>query len=140
MREINRIVLIQDFLFLQEETLVTLTTNDKMRNKYATSCLVSVFMDTNMAITSADEARLTQLMDVLKFFNDWEKKSTQTSSKLTEQTRDDLNSSILGFVTLCQPLQKLGISIILGLKLCLSFLRLRQGKYNRIFIQFPCKL
>jgi hypothetical protein len=57
-------------------------------------------MDINNAITSADDPRLSQLMDVLDFFNKWESESTPKSCKLTEQTREDINSSILGFVDL----------------------------------------
>jgi hypothetical protein len=146
---------------------IDLTTNDKMRNKYAmdvldgkmlylmqeynkstdctqdltgtlallekTSVLVNIVMDINNAITSADDPRLSQLMDVLDFFNKWESESTPKSCKLTEQTREDINSSILGFVNLCKKLEKLGISIIPGFinsDLVENFFCQQRGKCN----------
>ena len=73
-----------------------------------TSVPTDFFCNKNQPICSASDKRIVSLRKALKFFNDWEEcieeSNLYVKSKnlMTSETRDDLNSSILGFISLCQ--------------------------------------
>jgi hypothetical protein len=72
-----------------------------------TAPLVEIFHDKRPISSLADE-RLQQLRNIVDFFNNWEdqvsKSKLYVASKhlITQDTRDDLNSSIVGFLSLCK--------------------------------------
>ena len=66
-----------------------------------TSVLVKIFSDTKHPIS---DGRLAKLKSVLHFFNEWESAYKSKSEKrhiLTQETRDDINGCIGGFLSLC---------------------------------------
>jgi hypothetical protein len=78
-----------------------------------TAVLVDIFLDVNRPITDVSDKRLVLMKDALNFFNMWEedvKADPKLSVKkhlLTQETRDDLNSAILGFSDVAHKLIKL---------------------------------
>ena len=82
-----------------------------------TSVLTDVFMDCRRPIRNCDDPRIGDLKKALAFFNNWENQVTNNaklSNKkclLTQETRDDLNSSILGFLEMVSTLVPKGIAI-----------------------------
>ena len=75
----------------------------------ATSVIVSTFRD-RRPIVDIEDKRLDDIMTALSWFNDWEahvnskKKPVPNRDKqlMSVQTREDLNSCIIGFNTLCR--------------------------------------
>ena len=71
----------------------------------------------NQPICSLSDKRLDNLREVLIFFNSWEDKVPKSEhgivSKhlITRETREDINSSISGFISLCQLMIRKGNSI-----------------------------
>ncbi|CAC5362859.1 unnamed protein product [Mytilus coruscus] len=71
------------------------------------SILVDIFLD-KRPINNLQDPRLQKLKNVLLFFNKWEKEiehcKLYSASKnlITFQIREDLNSSIQGFLSLCE--------------------------------------
>lgn len=89
-----------------------------------TANLVDIFHDKNRPITSLEDSRINDLKECLDFFNKWESsvledstlsKKEKQMSLITQETRDDLNSSILGFISLCNILIPLKVPITPGL-------------------------
>ncbi|WAR17634.1 hypothetical protein MAR_032228, partial [Mya arenaria] len=87
----------------------------------ATSVIVRVFRDRRPITETADD-RLEDLASALKWFNDWEahvqEKEGQTNAQkekqlMSVQTREDLNSCIIGFTCLCENvLSRARVSIV----------------------------
>lgn len=73
-----------------------------------TSTLVEIFCDTHRPIIDAGDDRLQQLSQVLAYFNDWESQVTADTSLdsskhlITKETREDINSCIIGFREVCK--------------------------------------
>jgi hypothetical protein len=69
--------------------------------------LVEIFHDTR-PITRLSDQRLKKLRDVLLYFTTWEDEINQNNAYnapknlMTSETRDDLHSSIQGFLSLCE--------------------------------------
>ena len=111
----------RDMLFLIKSYQATL--DDPERLSAATvqllehsSVLVEIFRDTR-PISDTMDKRFDQLDVVLKFFTDWERniaksvKYTPVKHLLPQETRDDINSTIGGFQSLCRALLWRGDSI-----------------------------
>ena len=83
--------------------------NDTVALLKATSVIVSTFRD-RRPIVDIEDKRLDGLLSALTWFHDWEahvnsKKnpvSNRDKQLLSPQTREDLNSCIIGFSTLCK--------------------------------------
>ena len=76
-----------------------------------TAKLVEVFDDPR-PIASVEDTRLNDISDSLKFFNDWEANcKNQAKELLTRETRDDLNSSVAGFIQVCQRVIPKGVGV-----------------------------
>ena len=83
--------------------------DDSVALPKATSIIVSTFRD-RKPITDIEDKRLDDLMTALTCFNDWEthinNKAVAASAKdkqlMSFQTREDLNSCIIGFNSLCK--------------------------------------
>ena len=81
-----------------------------------TSVLVEVFHD-KRPIANLSDKRLKDVCRVLEYFNDWQDKVTSSDTHsvkknlITSQTREDINSSIQGFVSLCDISIKNGNSV-----------------------------
>jgi len=82
-----------------------------------TSQLVDIFCTQNQPISSMDNPKFEKLTNILNFFNTWEdsvnKSVMLVDSKnlITRETREDINSSIMGFISLCQLMLQKGNSI-----------------------------
>jgi hypothetical protein len=81
-----------------------------------TAILVEIFHDTR-PITRLSDQRLKKLRDVLLYFTTWEDEINQNNAYnapknlMTSETRDDLHSSIQGFLSLCELTVEHGRSI-----------------------------
>lgn len=85
-----------------------------------TSNLVNVFND-KRPICTLQDSRLQTIKDDLSFFNDWESSimdnSTLTKADkirhlITEETRDDLNCAITGFLQICTHAVNKGFAVV----------------------------
>ncbi|XP_046357922.2 uncharacterized protein LOC124136148 [Haliotis rufescens] len=82
-----------------------------------TSPLVDLFHDTTRHVKSLHDERLTHVRQALKFFNGWEDQITSSTQHpnqkhlLTRETRDDFNSSLVGFISVCENLIPNGATI-----------------------------
>lgn len=113
-------VLDKDMLFLMKSYQATLHDPERLSSTVAllenTSVLVEIFRD-RRPISEPSDGRLQQLEQVLQFFNTWEENIkasvVYTSSKnlFTDETREDLNSSITGFTAMCKSVLGEGNSI-----------------------------
>ena len=113
-------VLDKDMLFLVKSYQATLDQPEVLASTVQflenTSVLVDIFTD-RRPICETTDRRLQQLGNVLNFFNTWESDVTKsvlyTPAKhlLPQETRDDLNSSIVGFTMMCSDLLGKGDSI-----------------------------
>jgi hypothetical protein len=114
-------VLNKDMLYLMKAYQATLCEPERLASSVLlleqTSKMVEIFSDRNRPLSSMDDTRFLTLADILHFFNSWEteiEKSVMYISKknlITWETRDDINSSLKGFVTLCQRMIGKGNSI-----------------------------
>jgi hypothetical protein len=114
-------VLDNDMLYLMKMYQSTLADPERLSSSILllekTSQVASIFSDKNRPISTLTDDRLTVLKDVLGFFNSWESEisssTTYTDNKnlMTQQTRNDTNSSITGFVSICDLHVKNGNSI-----------------------------
>lgn len=114
-------VLNKDMLFLMKTYQSTLQDPDRLSSSISlleqTAEITSIFCDQNRPISSTSDERLKTLENSLQFFNSWEtniKSDNSFSVKknlMTEETRADLNSSISGFLSLCNIHVKDGNSI-----------------------------
>ena len=81
-----------------------------------TAILVEIIHDTK-PITRLSDQRLITLRDVILYFTTWEDEINQNNAYnaaktlMTSETRDDLHSSIQGFLSLCEPAVGHGRSI-----------------------------
>lgn len=81
-----------------------------------TSILVDIFLD-HRPISNVQDLRLLKLKRVLELFNQWESNVSECADLspakhlMTTETRDDLNSSITGFISLCELVVGNGSSV-----------------------------
>jgi hypothetical protein len=104
-------VLDKNMLFLMKSYLATLDDPSKLSSTIEllehTSQLVDIFKDLRPIFDLNDNV-FSKLQLVLNFFNTWEdtvkncKVHTPAKHLITQETRDDLNSAISGFVSLCK--------------------------------------
>ncbi|MES9901423.1 MAG: hypothetical protein ABW168_01925 [Sedimenticola sp.] len=121
--ELATSVLDRDMVFLMRSYQQSLRQPSRVNGTLAlleqTSVLVDFFSDLNRPVKRDDE-RLKKITDVLDHFNTWETevKSTNTLSEnknlLSKECRDDLNSCILGFMSMCDSVLHNGVSILPG--------------------------
>ena len=80
---------------------------------YQTKILVEIFHNkvSSAAIQSPDDPRIAQLQSVLDFFVKWESQHKNKRFIMTNETRDDIHSSISGFISLVRHITPMGISI-----------------------------
>ena len=76
-----------------------------------TSQLIDIFWDRNRPIRTMQDARLTKILQVAQFFKDWEEKETNPNSLLTAETREDIQSSLHGFLAVVEKLVPKNIPI-----------------------------
>jgi hypothetical protein len=105
-------VLDKDMLYLMKSYQKTLQDPDRLSSTVAllekTSELTSIFCDHNRPISTLSDERLRSLETILNFFNTWEEQVLHSKScipkknLITQETRDDLNSSVSGFLSLCK--------------------------------------
>ena len=75
----------------------------------STSVIISTFRD-HRPVADIEDKRLDDIMSALAWFNEWESSvkkqkmspSEQEKSLMSSQTREDLNSCIIGFNNLCK--------------------------------------
>ena len=113
-------VLDKDMLFLMRSYQATLNEPEKLSATVQllekTSLLVELFGDTRPVYDPSDE-RVIRLDELLSFFAKWEQdivisiRYTPAKHLLPQETRDDLNSAIIGFQSLCRSLLGRGDSI-----------------------------
>lgn len=117
-------VLDKDMLYLMIRYQSTLKDPPSLSSSISlleeTSEIVELFTDKNRPISSILDNRIKSLKANLDFFNTWESdiiSSEQYSKKknlMTSQTRDDINSSISGFISLINLQVKKGHFITPG--------------------------
>ena len=91
-----------------------------------TSVLIEFCIDTNRPVRYKDP-RLTGIQKTLNFFNEWKSSSINPRHLLTKECRYDLNSSITGFISLCNNVLRNGEEI-------------KPGYFNsNIFVNFFCQ-
>jgi hypothetical protein len=105
-------VLNNDMLFLMKSFQSTLPDPERLTSAIEllehTSILVDVFCNCNQPLFSLSDDRFKSLKETLAFFNQWEHDIEESALHkkekhlLTQETRDDLNSAITGFTSLCQ--------------------------------------
>ncbi|KAJ8318738.1 hypothetical protein KUTeg_003829 [Tegillarca granosa] len=82
-----------------------------------TSILTDLFCNSNQPICSKNDKRIELLREILHFFNDWESQIVnsvlylQAKNLITQETRDDINSAVSGFISLCDTMLGKGNSI-----------------------------
>ncbi|XP_063444845.1 uncharacterized protein LOC134725169 [Mytilus trossulus] len=114
-------VLNKDMLYLMKSYQATLPRPEMLASTVEllehTSQLVEIFCTQNQTVSSMDNPKFAKLMNILNFFNSWEetvKKSVMmvdSKNLITRETREDINSSIMGFISFCQVMLKNGNSI-----------------------------
>lgn len=114
-------VLDKNMLFLMKSYQATLQDPERLSSAISllehTSILTDIFCNSNQPIFSICDSRIESLNNTLKFFNDWEKSIIDSvlymASKnlITQETRDDINSSGAGFLSLCTLMLGKGNSI-----------------------------
>ena len=114
-------VLNKDMLYLMKSYQATLPNPEILASTVEilehTSQLVDIFCTQNQPISSMDNPKFEKLTNILNFFNTWEdsvnKSVMLVDSKnlITRETREDINSSIMGFISLCQLMLQKGNSI-----------------------------
>lgn len=121
--ELATSVLNRDMLFLMRSYQKSLSEPNRLNGTIAlleqTSVLVDFFSDLNRPV-KRDDDRLATIQCALNHFNIWESevKSTntlsQTKNLLSKECRDDLNSCILGFLSMCDTVLLEGATIVPG--------------------------
>lgn len=121
--ELATSVLNRDMLFLMRSYQQSLHAPDRLNGTITlleqTSVLVDIFTDVNRPLKYGDN-RLTELKSVLTYFNEWEAevKSAVSLSEskhlLSKECRDDLNSCILGVLSLCDKVLTNGATLVPG--------------------------
>ena len=85
-----------------------------------TSQTVQIFTDKTRPISSVSDERIDTLKANIEFFNNWEtniissKEYSKKKNLMTSQTRDDINPSIMGFISLINIHVKNGNTITPG--------------------------
>ncbi|OWF43040.1 hypothetical protein KP79_PYT24941 [Mizuhopecten yessoensis] len=105
-------VLNKNMLYLMKSYQATLDNPNRLSSSIKilehTSTLADIFNDHNRPIATLNDARLKDLEKTVEFFNVWEgnvnKSVTHVAKKklITWETRDDINSSVTGFLSLCK--------------------------------------
>ena len=85
-----------------------------------TSILVEIFSNNKSKVDSMDDVRIMKILQVLKFFHEWEKSFEHLSFKdkskylITRETREDLDSALYGFIEIVRSASLLNVPIIPG--------------------------
>ena len=83
-----------------------------------TSMFVKIFGNNSSKIESEHDGHIQKLLKVLNFFHKWEEQFDNPKNKeqhlITRQTREDIDSSIYGFLDMVSVASSLGIPIIPG--------------------------
>lgn len=105
-------VLSREMLYLMKAYQQTLENTTYLASSIVllehTSVLIDIFCNRNRPISQVTDTRLTELRTVSQFFKSWrttvEESPFQVTSKhfLTRETAEDLQSSLVGFLSLCQ--------------------------------------
>ena len=107
-------ILSKDMLYLMKTFQSTLKDGHILSSTITlltyTSEIVDIFLDTR-PINSLTDPRLNTLNKVLNFFHQWENESLKASNLITKETREDIDSSLLGFMALCKRVVTEGHSL-----------------------------
>jgi hypothetical protein len=105
-------VLDKDMLFLMKSYQKTLEQPEQLSSSIEllekTSILVEIFCNTSRPMSSIKDERICKLNSIVQFFNSWETDVCESPQYfhgkhlITKQTRDDINSALTGFVSLCE--------------------------------------
>lgn len=105
-------VLNKDMLYLMKSYQSTLKNPDNLASSIKllemTSQIVDIFCSRNRPISSQEDSRFETLHTVLNYFKSWEnavKKSVMlapSKNLMTLETRTDLDSALMGFISLCK--------------------------------------
>ncbi|KAK3092667.1 hypothetical protein FSP39_005616 [Pinctada imbricata] len=105
-------VLNKDMLYLMRSYQATLKNPENLASSIEileqTSELVDIFCCRNRPISSQEDKRFDILQKALSYFSSWEdavEKSVMlvpSKNLMTMETRTDLNSSLMGFISLCK--------------------------------------
>ncbi|XP_061171803.1 uncharacterized protein LOC133181293 [Saccostrea echinata] len=105
-------VLNKNMLFLMKSYQQTLPDPERLSSSIrlleATSIICDIFCSINHPVTSMEDPRIAEIFQALQFFNRWEADTLDSSPTLakknlmTKETRDDINSSLVGFTSLCR--------------------------------------
>jgi hypothetical protein len=105
-------VLNKDMLYLMRSYQATLKNPENLASSIEileqTSELVDIFCCRNRPISSQEDTRFEMLQKVVTYFSSWEdavEKSVMlvpSKNLMTLETRTDLNSSLMGFISLCK--------------------------------------
>ncbi|XP_052097373.1 uncharacterized protein LOC127732379 [Mytilus californianus] len=114
-------VLDKNMLFFMKSYQATLHDPERLSSAISllehTSILTDIFCNYNQPIFPLCDSRFQSLNKTLKFFNDWERNITDSvlymvsKNLITHETRDDINSSVTGFISLCELMLGKGNSI-----------------------------
>ena len=114
-------VLNKDMLYLMRSYQATLPRPEILASTVKllehTSQLVEIFCTQNQTVSSMDNPKFEKLRNIINFFNTWEetvdKSVMLVNSKnlITRESREDINSSLMGFISLCEIMLKNGNSI-----------------------------
>lgn len=107
-------VLDKEMLFLMKQMQRASTNPERLSSTIEllghTSELVNFFMDTNRPVRKGDD-RFQSIEKALEFFNNWEATTPDQRHLLTKECRDDLNSSVKGFTSMCNRILQDGDTI-----------------------------
>ena len=82
------------------------------------SVFTNIFSDHNRKITSLDDVCIRKILDVLHFFQLWESEFETPQDKhrhlITRETREDIDSSIYGFVNIVRVTSQMKIPLVPG--------------------------
>lgn len=105
-------VLSKDMLYLMKSYQQTIEDPETLASSVAllehTSTLIEIFCDRNRPISAMSDNRLHQITTASQFFLDWEKQVNDSvflvisKNYLTKETSEDIQSALLGFISLCQ--------------------------------------
>ncbi|MES9879371.1 MAG: hypothetical protein ABW185_00625 [Sedimenticola sp.] len=105
-------VLDKNMLYLMKMYQATLKDPERLSSSIAlleaTVVLTDVFCNAYRPVYRLDDPRLTKLQNVVDFFNTWESEiinsplHCQKKHLITRETRDDINCSVVGFISLCK--------------------------------------
>ena len=83
-----------------------------------TAAYVDIFSNANSMVHSVNDPRIQKLLDVLTFFHNWEDsfKDPKEIDKhlISRQTRQDIDSSVYGFIDIVNVASSLNIGIVPG--------------------------